>query len=111
MPKDHGDLLDDLGGPAVLVGVLGFLHFQPEVVALACSLADAAKDAVAAELTGDARDHFLNDDGLAYAGPAEQADLSAADKRAKQIDHLDAGLEHFGLGVELGEFWRLTMDG
>ena len=46
---------------------------------------------------GDAGDEFLNDDGLAEAGPAEQAGLAAADERREQVDDLDAGFEDFGL--------------
>jgi hypothetical protein len=85
-----------VGGVAVLVGVLGLGHFAPEVVALAGALADAAEDGVAAELTGDAGDHLLDDDGLADAGTAEEADLAASDERAEQVDDLDAGGEDLG---------------
>ena len=60
---------------------LGFLHFQPEIVAFAGALADAGEDGVAAVLAGDAGDEFGEDDGLAQAGPAEQPRLAAADQR------------------------------
>ena len=43
---------------------------------------------------GHVVDQFLNDDGLAHAGAAEQADLAALQKRLDQVDDLDAGLEH-----------------
>jgi hypothetical protein len=59
---------------------------------------------------GDAGDQFLNDDGLAQPGPAEQSGLAAAEERRQQIDHLDAGLEHFGLGRQIDKFRRLAMD-
>ena len=45
-------------------------------------------------LLGDVVDQFLNDDGLADAGAAEQTDLAALQKRLDQVDDLDAGLEH-----------------
>ena len=48
----------------------------------------------------------VDDDGLAQAGPAEQAGLAAADERRQQVDHLDAGLEHLGLGRQVGERGR-----
>ena len=54
-----------------------FLELEPEVVALARAFADAAEHRHAAVLHGDVVDEFLNDDGLADAGAAEQADLAA----------------------------------
>src|SRR5690606_12138871 len=59
----------------------------------------------------DACDHLLDDDGLADACTAEEADLATADEGAEQVDDLDACFEHFGAWVELGEGWGLTMDG
>ena len=43
---------------------------------------------------GDVVDQFHDDDGLAHAGAAEEADLAALQERLDQIDDLDAGLEH-----------------
>ena len=40
-------------------------------------------------------DHFLDKHGLAHTGAAEQADLPALHIGGEQVDHLDAGLEHF----------------
>ena len=70
-----------------------------------------AKTEIAAVLRGDAGDQLLDDDGLAQAGPAEQADLAAADERDQQVDDLDAGLELLGLGRQVGELGRLAVDG
>ena len=53
-----------------------------------------AKHGVAGVLAGDAGDQFLNDDGLAEAGAAEQAGLAAADEGGEQVDDLDAGFKH-----------------
>ena len=39
----------------------------------------------------------MDDDGLADAGAAEQADLAALQIRLEQVDDLDAGLEHLQL--------------
>ena len=107
LAEDHDGLVDD-----VLAGVadLGFLHFQPEVGAFAGAFADAGEDGVAAVLLGDTGDEFLDDDGLAEARAAEQAGLAAAKERREQVDHLDAGLEDFGLGRQVDEFRRLAVD-
>ena len=55
---------------------------------------DAGEYRHAAVLQGDVVDELLDDDGLADARAAEQADLAAAQIRLQQIDDLDAGLEH-----------------
>ena len=79
-------------------------------VPFAGALADAGEDRVAAVLLGDAGDEFLDDDGLAEPRAAEQARLAAAEERREQVDHLDAGLEHLGLGREVDELRRLAVD-
>ena len=81
-----------------------------EVVALTGALADAGEHRDATEVLGDAVDHLLDEHGLADAGAAEQADLAALDVRGQQVDDLDAGLEHLGLGLELVERRRLAVD-
>src|SRR5438128_1747332 len=58
----------------------------------------------------DAVDHLLDEDGLADAGAAEQADLAALHVRGQQVDDLDAGLEQLRLGLELVERGRLAVD-
>ena len=80
--------------PVVRIDNARFLHFEPEVVAFARALAHAGEHRHAAVLHGDVVDQFLNDDGLADARAAEQADLAAAQIGLEQIDDLDAGLEH-----------------
>jgi len=52
------------------------LHLEPEVVALARALADAAERRQARGLLGDLRMELLDENGLADAGAAEQADLA-----------------------------------
>ncbi len=45
------------------------------------------------------RVHELHDEhGLAHARAAEEPGLAAAHEGAQQVDHLDAGLEHAGIG-------------
>ena len=102
----HGAVDDRLARAADL----GLLHFQPEVVALAGSLADAGEHRVAAVHRGDAGDQLGEDDRLAQPGAAEEADLAAADERRQQVDDLDAGLELLGLGREAVERGRVAVD-
>ena len=61
-------------------------HLEPEVVALARALADAGEDRDAAVLLRDVVDQLLDQDGLADAGAAEEADLAALDVRGDQVD-------------------------
>ena len=79
------------------------VHLGDEVVALAGALADAGEHRHTAVVARDPGDHLLDEHGLADARPAEQADLAALDVRREQVDDLDAGLEHLGLGLELVE--------
>ena len=80
------------------------LELVPEVVALARAFADAAEHRHAAVLQRDVVDQLHDDDGLADAGAAEQADLAALQVRLEQVDDLDAGLEHLQVG-------RLLLEG
>ena len=88
----------------------GLLHLRDQVVALAGALADPGEHRHTAVVPGDARDHLLDQHGLAHAGAAEQADLAALDVGREQVDDLDAGLEHLGLRLELVERRRLAVD-
>ena len=107
LTEHHAGLLDHV---AARVADLGLLHFQPEVVAFAGPLADAGEHRVAAVGAGDAGDQLGEDHRLAQAGPAEQAGLAAADERRQQVDHLDARLEHFRPGRQIGHR-RASRDG
>ena len=51
-------------------------------------------------LGGDTVDHLGDEHRLAHAGTAEEANLSALHVRLKQVDDLDAGLEHRRLRLE-----------
>ena len=93
LAEHEGRLLDDAR--------LG--HLVDEVVALAGALADAGEDGHAGVLLGDVADQLLDDDRLADAGAAEDADLAALLERADQVDDLEAGLEDLDLGRLLVE--------
>src|SRR5690606_14592920 len=65
----------------------------------------------AAVALGDVVDQLLDQHGLADAGAAEQADLTAAGIRGEKVDDLDAGDENCCLGGLVDEFRRLGVDG
>ena len=98
-------------GVIVRVDDARFLHFEPEIVAFPGALAHAGEYRNAAVLHGEVVDEFLNDDGLADARAAEQADLAAAEVRLDEIDDLDAGLEHFQARGLLFKRRRRTVNG
>ena len=61
-------------------------------------------------LLGDVVDELHDEDRLADAGAAEQADLAALGVRRDQVDDLDAGLEDLGGGFLLVVCGRGTVD-
>ena len=87
---------------------LGALHLEPQVVALARTLSDAAEDAHALVDLSHVADQLHDHDGLAHAGAAEQGDLAAARERREQVDGLQSRLEHLGIGLHAGERHRLA---
>ena len=102
---------------AVGGAVLGLLvdaaldHLVIEVVALAGALADAGEHGIAAMRLGDVVDQLHDEDGLADARAAEQADLAALGVGREQVDDLDAGLEDLRLGRLLGIGRRRLVNG
>ena len=82
-----------------------------EVVALAAALADAGEDRAAVVRRRDVVDQLLNEDRLADARAAEQADLAALGIRADQVNDLDAGLEDLGGRFLLFKRRGLAVDG
>ena len=73
-----------------LVEHAGLGHLEQEVVPLARALADAREHGHAAVLLRDVVDQLLDEDGLADAGAAEEADLAALHVRRDEVDDLDA---------------------
>ena len=92
------------------VSSLRLAHLEEEVVALAGALADAGEARHAAVRLRDVVDELLDEDGLADAGAAEEADLAALAVRSEEVDDLDAGLEDFDLGRLLLERRRSPVD-
>ena len=100
LPEDEHRLVEDAR----------LLHLQPQVVALARALADAAEGRQPAVLLGEVVDELLDQHRLAHAGAAEQADLAALGVGREQVDHLDPGLEHLGRRREVLDARRLLVD-
>ena len=69
-----------------LIDYAGLCHFVPEVVTFTGTFAYTGKDGIAAVLRSDIRDELLDQYGLAYAGTAEEADLTALGIRRQQVD-------------------------
>jgi peptide chain release factor 1 len=65
-----------------------------ESLPFAGALAHAGKHRDAAVRLGDVVDQLHDDDGLADAGAAEEADLAALEERLDEVDDLDTGFEH-----------------
>ena len=86
------------------------IHFADQIVTLTGTLADACEHGHTAVVLGDSLDHFLNKHGLADACATEQTDLAALHVRGQQIDDLDTGFEHLGLGFQLIECRRVAVD-
>ena len=89
---------------------VGFDHLAEEVVALAGTLAHAGEDGEAVMGLRDIVDEFLDQDGLAHAGAAEQADLAAREVGLQQVDDLDTREKDFLRGREVLELRRLAVD-
>src|SRR6185295_11907053 len=87
------------------------LHFPVKVVAFAGALAHAAEHGDASVLFSDVVDELLDDDGLADAGAAEEADLAALHIGFEQIENLNAGLEDLRRGLLVYERRRSAVDG
>ena len=81
-----------------------------EVVALAGPLAHTGEHGVARVHLGDVVDQFHDQNGLAHAGTAEEADLAALGVGREQVDDLDAGHQDFGFGRLLDELRRGLVD-
>ena len=81
-----------------------------KVVALTRPLAHAREHRISGVDLGHVVDQFLNQNRLAHAGAAEEADLSAARIGRQQVDHLDAGDEDQRVGRLIGKGRRGLVD-
>ena len=76
----------------------GLGHFQPKIVTFARTFAHTGEYGISAMLFGDVVDQFLNENGFADAGAAEQSNLAAFQERLDEVDDFYAGFKHFGCG-------------
>ena len=83
--------------PAAMLVDARFDHFMIEIVAFARAFSDAGEHRITAMRLGDIVDQLHDENGLAHAGAAEQADLAAFGIGCQQIDDLDSGDENFAL--------------
>ena len=72
-----------------------FGHFQPQVVSFARALSHAGEDGDTTVLHRDIVNEFHDENGLAHARAAEEANLAALQIGFDQIDHFNSRLEHF----------------
>ena len=82
-----------------------------QIVTFTGAFTHAREDRGAAMALGDVVDQFLDENGLAHAGAAEQADLAALGIGGQKVDDLDAGDKDRAFGRLIDELGRLGMDG
>ena len=81
-----------------------------QIVTFAGTLTHASKHRNAAMALCDVVDQFLNKNGLANAGTAEQTNLAALCIRGEKVDNLNTGDENFSFGRLVGEQRRFCVD-
>ena len=86
------------------------LHLGPEVITLSGTLSYSCKNGISAMLRRNIADQLLNEHRLADTCTSEQSDLTTLCIRGKQVNDLDAGLEHFYDRALLLEARRLSVD-
>src|SRR5699024_9705262 len=106
-PRGLVHLAEDQGGVRKDTHLV---HLQEEVRTLTGALTDTGEHGHTTEVAGDTGDHLLDQYRLAHTGTTEQTDLPTTHVRGEQVDHLDTGDQHLGLGLELVEVRGLAVD-
>src|SRR5258708_18916094 len=88
-----------------------FGHFIVKIVSLACALSDTGEDGNPAVEFGDVIDQFHDNDRFADTGAPEGADLAAFEKRADQVNYLDAGSKDLRRGRLIHQRGGRAVDG
>ena len=88
----------------------GFFHLAPEIISLTGTLSHTGKNRISAVLRCNVCDQLLDQDGLSYAGAAEQTDLTALCVRSQQVDDLDTGLQHLYHRTLVFKARRISVD-
>ena len=86
------------------------LLITPDSIIFARTLADAGKHGITAVLRRDVGDQLLDQHGLAYAGTAEETDLTTLLVRAEKVNDLDARLEDLRIRRLFCKIRRRSMD-
>src|SRR5690606_33164285 len=110
---EHEGALGTSGRATVFLGVLvhaRFDHFVIQVVAFAGTFTHASEHRITTVRLGDVVDQFLDQNGLANAGAAHEADLAAASVRSDEVNDLDAGDQNLRLRVLLGKGRSVLVD-
>lgn len=82
-----------------------------QVVALTGPFTHTGEDREARVHLGDVVDQFHDQNRLAHASAAEQADFAALGVGGQQVDDLDAGDQNFRLGRLFRKLGRVLVDG
>src|SRR5690606_35523232 len=101
LAEDHRSLLDNAG-----VG-----HLEVKVVPFTGTFTDTREHGNTAVLLCDVVDEFLDEDRLADARSAEEADLTALDVRSEKVNDFDACFKDFDISCQFLEFRRIAVDG
>ena len=73
----------------------GLNHFADQVVSFAGTLAHSGKYRQTAVAFCDVVDQFLDQNGFAYTGTAEQTNFTPLSVGLNQVNYLDAGQQDF----------------
>ena len=86
------------------------LHLIVEIIALTGAFAHTSENRVTTEQFRDIVDQFLNENGFANTGTAEQANLTALCVWAEQVDHFDTGDQDFSFRRLIDKVRRRRVD-
>jgi len=87
------------------------VDLQPEVVPLTGPLTHAGEDGPAAVLHGDVVDELHDDDRLSHTSTTKEPGFPTLHVGSQEVHHLDPSFEDLGLGFQLREGRRITVDG
>ena len=94
-----------------LIEDASLFHFVNQVVTFTGTLTNASENRNATVVLSNTLNHFLNQNGLAHARAAEEADLATLNIWGEQVDDLDARFEHLRASLKLVECRRLAVNG
>ena len=93
-----------------LVDNARFLHFIPKVIAFTCTFTNACEYGVTTVFCCDVMDQFHDQNGLAYTGTTEEANLAALGVRCNEVNDFDACFQDFRTCSLVFKLWYRTVD-